>query len=521
MELLQWSGWLVALIVGILWWRERGELRKRRRGAMGAIGALRALQKRDYRRALALAEKYLPGEEEFGRDFQHEARGTANASKRAVGNAARPPALRPLGTVEESEVTITANQSASLQSVATAFQHTVLQLEARDHDAQIARRELEDVLASLQDSVLVVDEEARLRFLNAAAQKFFSVRAEDVLGAHVLEALPSFGLEAVIGDALREGRDHAREVSLYGASDEDSGMTNRREVLLRVAPVRRADGNISGAVAIVQDLTELRRLERVRRDFVANASHELRTPIANIRAVAETVLDGAEDPTLVHRFLPRLVEEAERLSRLVSDLLDLARADSNLDAPNARVDLCAIAREATARLHEKSLANRVSIHCKCSAAVWVNGDSAAIEQIAFNLLDNALMYTPAEGEIEIAVCDSDDSLLCSDDDKSENLSAVNSKAATVETGEMWRAPHAQMAVLRVRDSGIGIPNSELPRIFERFYRVDKARSRSQGGTGLGLAIVKHIVERHGGHVRVESEVGRGTTFWISLPAARS
>ena len=503
-EFMLWGGWLAAVILGALWWRERREVKQRRRGAIGAIGALRALQTRDYRRALALAKKYLPGEYEFHLDAHAAADGAdKNGSARGDG-------VRPLGAVEESEVAVTANQNASLQSVATAFQHTVLQLEARDHDAQIARRELEDVLASLQDSVLVVDDEARLRFLNAAAQKFFAVRAEDVLGAHVLEALPSFGLEAVIGDALREGRDHAREVSLYGASDEDSGMTQRREVLLRVAPVRRADGNISGAVAIVQDLTELRRLERVRRDFVANASHELRTPIANIRAVAETVLDGAEDPTLVHRFLPRLVEEAERLSRLVSDLLDLARADSNLDAPNARVDLCQVAREATARLQDKAQTNRVHLNCSCAAAVWVNGDSAALEQIAFNLLDNALMYTPAEGEIEIAICDSEHDDACFD-------SGTGVRIDDVETSNL---SSAQMAVLRVRDSGIGIPNSELPRIFERFYRVDKARSRAQGGTGLGLAIVKHIVERHGGHVRVESEVGRGTTFWISLPVAR-
>ncbi len=504
-EFWLWSGWLVAGTLGALWWRARHELLKRRRGAIGAIGALRALQARDYRRALALAKKYLPGEHVLIDPLPY---GTATKAKAG--------AVRPLGAVKEGGVAVMANQSASLYNVATAFQHTVLQLEARDHDAQIARRELEDVLASLQDSVLVVDDESRLRFLNAAAQKFFTVRAEDVLGAHVLEALPSFGLEAVIGDALRDGRDHAREVSLYGASDEASGVTQRREVLLRVAPVRRAEGSISGAVAIVQDLTELRRLERVRRDFVANASHELRTPIANIRAVAETVLDGAEDPTLVHRFLPRLVEEAERLSRLVSDLLDLARADSNLDAPNLRVDLCAVAREATARLHDKAVANGVRLQCECPEPVWVTGDSAALEQIAFNLLDNALMYTAAEGTIEISVCAPGQQNQC--------LDADDSAAPSLETGANVANTHAagaRMAILRVRDSGIGIPANELPRIFERFYRVDKARSRSQGGTGLGLAIVKHIVERHGGHVRVESEVGQGTTFWVSLPAARA
>lgn len=389
-----------------------------------------------------------------------------------------------------------------IEDLPTTFGRAVRAIEMQEREERIARRELEDVLASLQDAVLVVDDESRLRFLNAAASDLFGVDIEDVLGAQILEALPSFDLEAAIREALQNGYTHAREVSLYivpsanGAPSTPNsggnlhgGNAGRREVLLRVAPVRRSDGAVSGAVAIVQDLTELRRLERVRRDFVANASHELRTPIANIRAAAETILDSSEDPTLVQRFLPRLVSEAERLSHLVSDLLDLARADSALDMPRAPVDVTKVVRDVMRRLDDKARGQQIGLVCDRFDPYFVPGDSAAIEQVAFNLIDNALIYTPPGGRIIIGI----------------------------ETdGE---APAARNLLLSVSDTGIGIPAPDLARIFERFYRVDKARSRAQGGTGLGLAIVKHIVEKHGGHVRVESEVGQGTTFIISLPVA--
>lgn len=357
-------------------------------------------------------------------------------------------------------------------------------LNARAEEQRRAHRELEDVLASLQDAVLVVDGEARLRFLNAAALALFGVRIEDVLGAQMLEALPSFGLESAVRTALAEGEHSASEIALYGP--------RVREVLLRVSPVRRSDGAVSGAVAIVQDLTELRRLERVRRDFVANASHELRTPIANIRATAETILDMPEDPGLAARFLPHLVSEAERLSRLVSDLLDLARADAGLETRRERFDVGDVAEAVRWRLEAKAQENGVAVLCEADPDCIVEGDAPSIEQVIFNLLDNALAYTTAGGRVHIVVRHLD--------------------------GEIEIA---------VSDDGIGIPGGELPRVFERFYRVDKARSRSQGGTGLGLAIVKHIVENHSGHVRVESQAqgepgsenGHGTTFTVRLPAA--
>jgi len=389
--------------------------------------------------------------------------------------------VRTLATMETISIPVPyLDNSAEELTSGALLLHAADSLEADYEEGRRTNRELEDVLSSLQDAVLVVDGEARLRFLNAAAIRLFEVRIEDVLGAHLLEALPSFRLEAAVRAALLDGQETAREVSLYGQSV--------RDVLLRVAPVRRSDGSVSGAVTIIQDLTQMRRLERVRRDFVANASHELRTPIANIRATAETILDSPEDPTLVGRFLPALVSEAERLSRLVTDLLDLARADSQADglsgAPRTLFDLSQVTCEVVSRLTGKAHQNGIEIICKCDQVARIEGDASSLEQVVFNLVDNALIYTPRGGIVRISV-------------KSTPENTVD---------------------LVVSDNGIGIPDTDLPRVFERFYRVDKARSRAQGGTGLGLAIVKHIAENHGGHVKVESE--NGTTFTVTIPSAR-
>lgn len=395
-------------------------------------------------------------------------------------------------------------ENSGAPSLAATLRSTLEALEAEHRERDRPRRDLEDVLSSLQDGVLVVDSEARLRFLNAAALQMFDVRIEDVLGAQVLEALPSFGIESAVRAALHEGKMSEREVHLYAP--------RMREVLMRVAPVRRAGvpfgaGQTSGAVAILQDLTEMRRLERVRRDFVANASHELRTPISTIRAMAETILDAPDDAALVTRFLPQLVSEAERLSRLVSDLLALAHAESPVETPHSPVDLATIVYDTIQQLKHKAIQCHVETGCEFQDGFEDNacvlGDAASLGQVVFNLVDNAISYTPAGGKVTLRVFDG-------------GRSTPDTPTSIVATPEM-----PQSICLGVSDTGIGIPEDELPRIFERFYRVDKARSRAQGGTGLGLAIVKHIVENHGGHVKAESEVGKGTTFTVTLPAVPS
>nr|AUN36250.1 phosphate regulon sensor protein PhoR [uncultured bacterium] len=370
-------------------------------------------------------------------------------------------------------------------------------LEAELRGQERARREMEEVFASLQDAVFLVDGDAHLRFLNTAALQMFEVRVEEVLGAQLLEAFPSFGLEAAVRAALQDEKSSTQELTLHAP--------RLREVLLRVSPVRRSapslDGKSAGAVVILQDLTELRRLERMRRDFVANASHELRTPVANIRAMAETLIEAPGDEKLAARFYPQMISEAERLSRLVSDLLDLARLESQSEEeipPSLQqLDLVPLIYEVVRQSKYKAIERHIEVVCHfapgCEHDVLVVGDAAALEQVVFNLLDNALMYTPTGGNVALSV-----------EREANGQNGTNS---------------GDRVLVRVQDSGIGIPQSDLPRIFERFYRVDKARSRAQGGTGLGLAIVKHIVENQGGSVTVESIENEGSTFTIALPSA--
>ncbi|HVF09419.1 MAG TPA: ATP-binding protein [Abditibacteriaceae bacterium] len=427
-ELIATGGVLLALGCGVLWRRARSRERLWRE-------ALEALAALDYNGAVALVARLEPSTQAGG--------------------------------------------------LAQTLRRTFEEVEAEARDQQRGRRELEEVLSSLQDAVLVVDKDEHLRFLNAAALNLFDVRVEDSLGKRLLEVLPSMGLDSAVRAALREGRNTEREAQLH--------LPRPREVFLRVTPVRRSDGQVAGAVAILQDLTEMRRLERVRRDFVANASHELRTPIASMRTIAETILDSPEDSGLLPRFLPQLVNEAERLSSLVSDLLSLASAESAVEKPSAPVDLVPLLYNVINRLKHKAIQQHIEVGCRfgdnCADGVLVMGDADGLEQVIFNLLDNALLYTPAGGSVTLRLTRDTDGL---------SQGAVN---------------------LIVSDTGIGIPVNDLPRIFERFYRVDKARSRAGGGTGLGLAIVKHIVENHGGHVKAQSEPGRGAVFTVTLPIA--
>jgi two-component system phosphate regulon sensor histidine kinase PhoR len=303
----------------------------------------------------------------------------------------------------------------------------------------------------------------------------FGLDIENVLGAQLIEVLPSFGINALVGQTLAEGKSTFKEMPLY--------LPAATEVLLRVWPLRSATSGLppSGAVTIIQDLTESKRLEKVRRDFVANASHELRTPIANIRAMVETLSADPEDRVMVERYYPRLIEEAERLSRLVGDLLHLARAESNVRANPAPVQLDQLIVSVVNRLSARAAARKVTFQVR-NVPLTVRGNAHSLEQVVFNLLENALLYTPENGGITVSLKDA-----------------------------------GNEAQLEVSDTGIGIPEEDQIRIFERFYRVDKARSRAEGGTGLGLAIVKHIVENHGGNISVRSEMGRGTTFTVRLP----
>jgi two-component system phosphate regulon sensor histidine kinase PhoR len=253
-----------------------------------------------------------------------------------------------------------------------------------------------------------------------------------------------------------------------------------------------------GAVLVLHDTSHLRRLERLRQDFVANVSHELKTPLSVIKACVETLIEGAaDDPAYRGSFLERIAEQADRLHALILDLLSLARIEAGTEAfafqdvpLGAAVTDCLERHRARAQGLQLVLeatppegpAGELSAESTQPLSAWA--DEEAVNQILDNLIDNALKYTPAGGRIRVA----------------------------------WRAEDGEVC-LEVEDTGIGIPEQDLPRIFERFYRVDKARSRELGGTGLGLSIVKHLVSAMHGSVRVASQLGRGTTFAVRLPRA--
>jgi signal transduction histidine kinase len=242
-----------------------------------------------------------------------------------------------------------------------------------------------------------------------------------------------------------------------------------------------------GVVIVLHDLTRLKRLETVRRDFVANASHELKTPLTAISGYAETLLADRPEPELTTRFLETILSNARRMQRLVDDQLDLSRVESGGWTPAVeRTAIEPLAREAwTLATTSSPAAPRLTIEIE-PAASFVSADPEALRQVFRNLFENAVRYSPTGGSVGV-------------------------EAAIEQEG----------ARISVRDSGAGIASEHLPRIFERFYRVDPSRSREQGGTGLGLAIVKHLVEGHGGWVRAESELGRGTTIHTWWPSVRT
>jgi two-component system phosphate regulon sensor histidine kinase PhoR len=293
-------------------------------------------------------------------------------------------------------------------------------------------------------------------------------------GRTAVEAIRSAELHDAVTGAI-DGAPSRIELVLEKGNDE-------RNLVAHVAPL---PGN-AGVIVVLHDVTELRRADSIRRDFVANASHELRTPLTAIRGFAETLRDGAvDDPQIAKKFVGNIVDNAVRLQRLVDDLLELSRSES----PEARFDLAPvdpspIAAKVIAAFEQKASQKKLELGVAGPAPASVLADARALDQVLMNLVDNAVKYTPAGGKVSVRFA---------------------------EDG-------ARIAI-EVADSGPGIAASHLPRIFERFYRVDAGRSREQGGTGLGLAIVKHLVQRMHGEISVESKPGRGSTFRVRLARA--
>lgn len=333
-------------------------------------------------------------------------------------------------------------------------------------------------LKALSDSsgagIVMLDERGKIVHTNANADRILGCDPDSMVGRALIQATLSSELQDFVVQAAAGRAAQTRDFQMSGAPP--------RILRASVYPFQEGLSGVAETMVVLVDVTELRRLEMIRRDFVANVSHELRTPLASIRAMAETLQDGAlGDEEVADRFLGTIISEADRLARISEDLLILSDAESKTPTKEP-FDLDALIREIVSR--SKSFATErgieVSLHLNGRLPVCAARDQ--MEQVIVNLLDNAIKYTPQGGQVAITA----------------------RRTATAVRVE-------------VKDTGIGIMQEHLPRLFERFYRVDKARSRESGGTGLGLSIVKNIIEAHGGEVTVESELHRGSTFAITLP----
>ena len=328
-----------------------------------------------------------------------------------------------------------------------------------------------DVLAVLRSSGVVVDAEDRVVRASPAALSMGLVRADRLMSTTLLDLVRS---------TRRDGEIREERLELPRGPMGDATVL----VLARVAPL-----SSSLVLLLVEDHTEARRVEEVRRDFVANISHELKTPVGAMALLAEALLDAADDPTAVRRFADRIQHESQRLTRLVQDVIELSRlqGDDPLQAP-ALVPLDDVVAEAVDRSRATADARRIGLVCGGRHGVMVRGDVRQLVTALGNLVDNAVRYGPEGTRVVIS------------------------------TGLSGFGPGA-VAELSVTDEGPGIAEAERDRIFERFYRVDSARSRETGGTGLGLSIVKHVAAGHGGEATVWSDEGTGSTFTLRLPAA--
>lgn len=356
----------------------------------------------------------------------------------------------------------------TLNSMAASVEENLRRVETQ-------AQQLSAAFANMAEGVLVAGPDAVVTALNPAMERLFNVKAAGSLPRPLLELIPNAGLSGLCSRAVSGGRPVAEEMEL--------SVPVRGIFSVNASPIFTG-GKVSGCLMVVHDITELRRLEAKRRDFVANVSHELKTPLTAISGYVETLLGGAiDDRAHALEFLGVIHAQSKRLDNIVSDLLKLSSLESYaVEVRKERVALKDLADSLIAGLDSVFKARRAVVSNTIPAGLAVRADPEKLGQVFVNLLDNAVKFSPENAKVEVSAAELPESVK-----------------------------------VTVKDGGIGIPQEHLGRVFERFYRADKARSREMGGTGLGLSIVRHVVELHGGSVGVESAEGRGSEFWFILP----
>ncbi|MBL0926028.1 MAG: HAMP domain-containing protein [Phycisphaerales bacterium] len=387
---------------------------------------------------------------------------------------------------------IVAPEPAELASLVSSLNRMAALLDEQMAGAVTQRGELEAVLQSIDSGVLALDSEGRAISINRAAEVMLAIEGLAVRGRRYQEFVDHPGLLGFLNDVTEsDAAPSSREITLAatdGAGEDGRAVESRRPLSVRATAgwLRGPDGARVGTMLFLQDVSQLKRLETMRSDFAANVSHELRTPITNIKGYIETLLDaGMSDPELSEKFLRVVQRNAERLGAIVDDMLAL----TTLERPELQGSLVtgptpvlAVVDAARAECEADARAKQIMVDMSIPPGLRFDVNPRLAEQAVFNLLENAVKYSPPRTSVR-----------------------VKARRVTTDAG----GPGVEIAV---EDDGPGMAAEHLPRIFERFYRVDKGRSRDQGGTGLGLAIVKHIATAHGGSVAVESAPGRGATF---------
>lgn len=350
-------------------------------------------------------------------------------------------------------------------------------LEDMSKTRDMQQERLMTLIENIGSGLVLIDSRGNINLINRGYRELFEVQSAELLYRPYYEAIPFREIREMIEEIFMTEQKQRRQFILPVSIE-------RKYFDVSALPIIGTNNVWKGVLLVFHDITELKKLEQMRKDFVANVSHELKTPVTSIKGFAETLLDGAmKDEKALQEFLSIILKESDRLQRLIQDLLEL----SKLEQHNFRLDISpfsldAILKEILAILEGKALEKNISLVVHpIPAEIAMEGDPFRLRQVLINLLSNAITYTPAGGKVELTVRESGTTVLIS-----------------------------------VKDTGIGIEEEEVPRIFERFYRVDRARSRNSGGTGLGLAIVKHIVEAHRGKISVKSSPGKGSEFILEF-----
>jgi len=369
--------------------------------------------------------------------------------------------------------------TGELDSLANAINRMATQLQERFATITDQRNELEAVLSSMIEGVVAVDGQGRIVSINKAAASLLDIELSKGQNRNVEEVIRNVDLQNFINSTLNSKVPTEADISLPTKGD--------RLFQLHGASLPTRAGGRTGAVIVLNDITKMRRLENVRRQFVANVSHELKTPVTSIQGYVEALLEGAiKDPQQAERFLRIIAKHSDRLNSIIEDLLTLSRLEEDRERKETSFEVTELKPVLASAIELASIKaedKQMKIQLVCDEQIAVRMNTALLEQAVLNLVENAIKYSPLGGDVRISV-----------------------------------EQNGKEVAITVKDNGCGITQEHLPRIFERFYVVDKGRSRKLGGTGLGLAIVKHIAQVHGGSVTVESSLGKGSTFTIHLSA---